>query len=450
MTVASTSSKIPYTGNGVTTVFAFPYPFVAASDIQVYVAGVLKTLTTDYTISGTAPYPSGANITFVSAPANGASIVIARVVPYTQTLDLVPNDPLPADSVEQRLDLNVMMVQQLLEQLGRAITIPITDVTGTNQALPAAATRANQTLIFDSVGNVTVGSISTVAVSVAMQPVVQAASLSAARTAMGLGSAATQNTGTSGANVPLLNGNNTWSGSNTFSTQVAVNHSGVPLIVNSTGSSTNKILLQDNGVTVGNIGAAAGFCLAAGLAAGTVVGGWDNSGNLLPNVDATYNVGSVSQRWSQIFSNFITSSAGMISGLQKRGGQSFTSNASLNDISGASVNLVAGHTYIFTATLVVINGAGGCRFGIGGTAGNGGFRAVITGDQSGTYVGNGAGTGSTGLLYNNASTANANFVVHGYISCTSSGTFTIQGGQNTSNAAATNFNDVMLDVAMIT
>lgn len=38
------------------------------------------------------------------------------------------------------------------------------------------------------------------------------ASASTARTNLGLGTAATQNTGTSGANVPLLNGANTWSG----------------------------------------------------------------------------------------------------------------------------------------------------------------------------------------------------------------------------------------------
>lgn len=38
------------------------------------------------------------------------------------------------------------------------------------------------------------------------------ASASAQRTTLGLGTAATQNTGTSGANVPLMNGANTWSG----------------------------------------------------------------------------------------------------------------------------------------------------------------------------------------------------------------------------------------------
>ena len=42
------------------------------------------------------------------------------------------------------------------------------------------------------------------------------ADAAAGRTALGLGTAATQNTGTSGANVPLLNGANTWSTTQTY------------------------------------------------------------------------------------------------------------------------------------------------------------------------------------------------------------------------------------------
>ncbi|WP_141694067.1 hypothetical protein [Rhizobium lusitanum] len=49
-----------------------------------------------------------------------------------------------------------------------------------------------------------------------------AATASAARTNLGLGTAATQNTGTSGANLPFLNGINTWSGTQTFSGNNAV------------------------------------------------------------------------------------------------------------------------------------------------------------------------------------------------------------------------------------
>jgi hypothetical protein len=186
MTVASSTSRISSLGNGVTTVYPFPYAFFAATDLQVYVGGILKVLNTDYTLSGTAPYTSGSNVTFTSAPANGAAVVIVRVVPYTQTMDLVPNDPLPAETLEQRLDLNVMMCQQIVEQLGRSFVIPVTDVTGTTVTLPAAASRANQALIFDGSGNVTVGTPTGSVVSSAMQPVVSASSIDGAKSLMGI------------------------------------------------------------------------------------------------------------------------------------------------------------------------------------------------------------------------------------------------------------------------
>jgi hypothetical protein len=48
------------------------------------------------------------------------------------------------------------------------------------------------------------------------------ADASAQRTTLGLGTAAVQDTGTSGANVPLMNGANTWSGANTFSSTAGI------------------------------------------------------------------------------------------------------------------------------------------------------------------------------------------------------------------------------------
>lgn len=247
MTVSTTTSKIAYTGNGVTTLYAFPYPFIAASDIQVYVGGVLKALTTDYTISGSAPYPAGANITFVAAPANLTSIVLTRVRPFTQTLDLVPNDPLPADDVERDFDHVVMLAQQLNEAITRSITIPTTDVTGTTLLLPAAALRANQAIIFDAAGNVAVGAVASATVSVAMQPVVAAATLALARIALGIGSnftteasiaaAATTDLGSLASQEVLITGNTGITGFGNTASLAApmylLRFTGTPTITNS-------------------------------------------------------------------------------------------------------------------------------------------------------------------------------------------------------------------------
>lgn len=63
------------------------------------------------------------------------------------------------------------------------------------------------------------------------------ANASAARTTLGLGTAATQNTGTSGANVPLLNGTNSWSAVQTITT--GSNAAGLNILSGSTSFNSN-------------------------------------------------------------------------------------------------------------------------------------------------------------------------------------------------------------------
>lgn len=65
---------------------------------------------------------------------------------------------------------------------------------------------------------------------------------SGSRTALGLGTAATQNTGASGANVPLLNGANTWSSGQTFS--AAFTYGGVTLSNSVTGTGSMSLSIS--------------------------------------------------------------------------------------------------------------------------------------------------------------------------------------------------------------
>ncbi|MEE6890802.1 tail fiber domain-containing protein [Escherichia coli] len=79
-----------------------------------------------------------------------------------------------------------------------------------------------------------------------------------ARTNLGLGTAAVQNTGTSGANVPLMNGNNSWSGTNNFNFATFKSTASNPLLIESitpsitfsqTDSPINKALFVLDGTT---------------------------------------------------------------------------------------------------------------------------------------------------------------------------------------------------------
>ncbi len=73
MATNTASSLTTHTGNGSTTAFAISFSFLSDSEIDVTVAGVTKTITTHYTISGSTLTFTGGN-----TPANGAAIRFQR------------------------------------------------------------------------------------------------------------------------------------------------------------------------------------------------------------------------------------------------------------------------------------------------------------------------------------------------------------------------------------
>lgn len=150
MTISSTDIRKEYTGNGVTTAFSYPYYFLANADLKVYLDGTLKTITTHYTVSG-AGNPAGGTVTFGTAPATSAVVVIVRDPAITQAVDYVANDPFPAASHETALDRLTMIAQRLNDKLGQSLLVPDDEQFGGQ--LPSATSRANKYLTFDSNGD---------------------------------------------------------------------------------------------------------------------------------------------------------------------------------------------------------------------------------------------------------------------------------------------------------
>lgn len=134
MTLSTTVNKVSYTGNGSTTIFAYPFRITLSSQLKVYVDSVLKTETTDYTVSGVGG-ATGGNVTFVAAPANNAAVFITRQLPLTQLADYIANSVFPAETHEQALDLLVMITQQLDEIIKRSLSFD-KESTFNNSALP--------------------------------------------------------------------------------------------------------------------------------------------------------------------------------------------------------------------------------------------------------------------------------------------------------------------------
>lgn len=128
MSTSSETSKVPYAGNGVTTDFAFSYPFHAQADIKailrVDATGVetAKALTTHFTISGTVTngiYVSGGTVTMLVAPATGETLILYRDPDITQSVVFTENGSDGAKVKEQALDRQTFISQRIAEMLTR-------------------------------------------------------------------------------------------------------------------------------------------------------------------------------------------------------------------------------------------------------------------------------------------------------------------------------------------
>lgn len=155
MTVSTTTSKVSYTGNGTNDTFAYTFKIYADGDLEVYVGGVKKTITTHYTVTnaGTA---SGGNVVFTTGniPVNGAIVVIARSLARTQSNDWNDYDRFPAETLEDSVDRLTFIEQEQDEEAARSIkfALTVTDV-GNVEVTGTAAERANKVFGFDAAGN---------------------------------------------------------------------------------------------------------------------------------------------------------------------------------------------------------------------------------------------------------------------------------------------------------
>lgn len=116
MTVPSETSNVSYTGNGVTVDFPVTFPYFDDDHLVVKVTpdgGVETTKTNgvDYNVSPTSG--DSGTVTFVSAPALRASVVIERTVPITQDTAFRSQGSFSPTVHEDRFDKDVMIAQQL-------------------------------------------------------------------------------------------------------------------------------------------------------------------------------------------------------------------------------------------------------------------------------------------------------------------------------------------------
>lgn len=135
MPISSTSRKAgPFYGNGAATTFEFKFKIFEPSDLRVVrfssalgvdldlVAGV------DYsiTLNPDQDEAPGGTVILAVAPAIGDRVVLLSDVPDTQPVDLTNQGGFYPDLLNGGLDRSTIQVQQLREELGRAIKLPPT------------------------------------------------------------------------------------------------------------------------------------------------------------------------------------------------------------------------------------------------------------------------------------------------------------------------------------
>lgn len=201
MAISTTTDRVQYSGNGVTTSFAFSNRIISASHLVVTLtsaAGVdtVQTITTNYTVTLASDFNS-ATVTMNIAPASGEKLTIQRVVPLTQESNYEDADDLPGDTLERDFDLTVMRDQQINTSSQLTVRFPGTYF-GTVPQMPTTVT-GNRYLKTNSAGTAFEFSeiVGTGTVSLPV-PVAQggtgATSESVARSNLGLGDLSTLDT----------------------------------------------------------------------------------------------------------------------------------------------------------------------------------------------------------------------------------------------------------------
>ena len=150
MTVAAQTPITNATGNGVTTAFSTAWKATQAGDVVVQVAGVTQTLTTHYSLTGLGG--STLTVTFVTAPASGAAVLIYRDTAVTRSTDYQVAGDFLAQTVNEDFDRPIRILQDMDSGMKTSPRVMRAPVGETLDDLPGAASRAGGILAFDAFG----------------------------------------------------------------------------------------------------------------------------------------------------------------------------------------------------------------------------------------------------------------------------------------------------------
>lgn len=180
MAFNTAEGRAEYTASAGQTVFSFVFKIFSSSDIKVYLTpsgsvaddtADLLTITTDYTV--TINGDNGGDITLVSGASAGDTIVLARSLVATRTVDYQNNGDFNADTIDNDQNYQTYLIVDGYTKLGRAV-IAGESLVGVSLSLPSPTAYSylrwnstsdaleNDSAIYDVISNISdINTIST-------------------------------------------------------------------------------------------------------------------------------------------------------------------------------------------------------------------------------------------------------------------------------------------------
>ena len=158
--INAVARRVQYTGNNPADAgpFAFTFQVNETTEVNVFVDGTLKTISTHYTVSLSSSGAGSVSFTSGNFPTNSQTITISSNVGLARSSVYTTGGPLTAAALEKDFDTQQMILQQVSQKVDRAIAAPENDATSIDMELPVKADRLGKYLAFNSTtGNPEVG-----------------------------------------------------------------------------------------------------------------------------------------------------------------------------------------------------------------------------------------------------------------------------------------------------
>jgi hypothetical protein len=149
------ANRLTYNADSSTASFTFNFEIADTNSIEVYVDNVLKSISSDYSVTFNSGDSGTGSVVFTSAPSASSTIILKRDTSIVRESDFQTSGSFLASTVNAEFDRLTQAIQEVDDKVEhRVIRVEHFDSAPTDFTLPTS--RANQYLKFDSSGDIVV------------------------------------------------------------------------------------------------------------------------------------------------------------------------------------------------------------------------------------------------------------------------------------------------------